>query len=332
MRVSTELRQYLDSIRAELRLAPSSEKEIVGELYTHFEERVSELKETGLSEEEAVREASQSFGSAKAIAGEMNRVHTKSNWAQAIVAAVPHLLLASLFAFHQWDNIAWLSGIFISILCVGVYGWRRNKPTWLFPWLGYALVPFLVVSFILLILLIQALPFLPIKNFAPSWWVWIAAAVYLPVALWLFISIAVQAVRRDWLLASLMALPIPAVAGWLLVVKREGGGVGFSKETFQELEPTIALSFLALASVVVLFIRLTQRRLKAGALLAAGFAILTLIAYSSQGGPNVFNLVALVVVTGALLLGPALLEHKIGHGEHKSDDWGYPVLGQTHSK
>ena len=92
--MSTELRGYLENIRAQLRLAPSSEKEILGEIYTHFEERVIELREAGLSEEEAVEEAARCFGSAKAIAGEMNRVHTKSNWAQAIIAAVPHFLFA----------------------------------------------------------------------------------------------------------------------------------------------------------------------------------------------------------------------------------------------
>jgi hypothetical protein len=328
----TELKRYLDDIRTKLRLAPSSEKEIIGELYTHFEERVEELQEEGLSEEEAVKVVTQRFGPAKAIAGEMNQVHTKGNWAQAIVAALPHLLFALLFALHQWHNIAWLCGIFVSILCVVVYGWRRNKPTWLFPWLGYVLVPLLMVSFILLILLAQALPFLPMKNLALSWWVWIAALVYLPIALWVFISIAVQTIKRDWLLVSLMALPLPAIAVWFLVVRQEGGSLGFSRESFQKLESSIALSFLALASVVMLFIRFTQRSLKVGALLTAGFAILAIVAFSSQASLSFFILVALVLISIALLLGPVLLEHKIGHGDYKTDDWDYPGLEQTSSE
>jgi hypothetical protein len=259
----------------------------------------------------------------------MYQVHNKSNWAQAIVAALPHLLLALLFAFHQWHNIAWLSGVFISILCVVAYGWRRNKPTWLFSWLGYALVPFLIVTFVLLIFVVKALPFLPIKDFAPSWWVWIAAIVYFPIALWLFISIAIRTVKRDWLLASLMALPIPAIAGWLLVVKREGGGLGISQETFKGLEPVIALSFLALASVVMIFTRITQRRIKAGALFIAGFAILGIIAFSSHGELNIINLIAMIVVTGTLLIGPALLEHKVGRYQSEPKDWIYPELEQS---
>ena len=64
----TEAKKCLDKARAHLKLDPSSEKEILCELYTHFEDRVEELEASGLSEEEAVRGSSPKFGSLKTVA------------------------------------------------------------------------------------------------------------------------------------------------------------------------------------------------------------------------------------------------------------------------
>ncbi|HJX70212.1 MAG TPA: permease prefix domain 1-containing protein, partial [Dehalococcoidia bacterium] len=94
--MSTELKHYLDNIKANLELDPSLEKEVLRELYTHLEEKIAELKETGLSDEEADKAAVEHFGLPKAVAGGLNQVHNSSNWSQAIVAALPHLLLALL--------------------------------------------------------------------------------------------------------------------------------------------------------------------------------------------------------------------------------------------
>ena len=51
--MTTVLSHYLDSVRYNLRLDFSSEKEILHELQAHIEDKLQELKETGLSEEEA---------------------------------------------------------------------------------------------------------------------------------------------------------------------------------------------------------------------------------------------------------------------------------------
>jgi hypothetical protein len=313
--VLTELGHHLDRIRANLRLDTSSEKEVLCELYTHFEDRVEELKEAGFSEEEATKAAAQHFGPLKAVAGELNEVHSSINWAQTIVAALPHLLFALLFALHQWSNLSWLSVILISIVGVAIYGWRRNKPTWFFTWLGYALVPLLVIG---VFLLEQALN---LKTFGASWWVWLIVIVYFPLILWLFIHILLQVLRRDWLLGSLMALPVPAIVGWFMTAQWKEESLGESRHPLYSLEPWIVLSFLTLAAIVILFTRLRQRPLKAGALLAAGLAILILIACSSWGSIGFPNLVLLALVTLLLLLGPALLEHKIPHQEVKA--WDY---------
>ena len=302
----TEREHFLDSIKAEMKLSPSSEREILHELATHFEERVEELKGEGLSEEEAAERAAQYLGSAKAIAKELNQVHNPSDWAHAIIAALPHLLFASLFAFHQWSNIALLLVMLAFIIVVAVYGWWRNKPSWFFPWLGYALIPLLAVGFILAILIGQALSLLPAGN-PPSWWVWIATLVYIPIILWFLISLTVQTLQRDWLLGSLMALPFTVLAGWLLALEQQGWSPEKGIQLVYESETWIALSFLFLAGAVILFIRLRERPLKAGALLAAGVAILALVIPSSQGSLGLLSLLILTSVILALLFVPALL-------------------------
>ena len=312
--MSTELKHYLENINSNLELGSSSKKEVLHELYTHFEERIEELKEAGFSEEEAAKTTAENFGSAKTVAGELNQVHSRSNWLQAIVAALPYLLLALLFALHQWHNIPWLLAILISIIGVVVYGWQHNKPAWFFTWLSYALIPLLVVAFILLILLGQALSVLPANDLDHSWWVWIAALVYFPFFLWLLIPIAIQTLKRDWLFVSLMALPIPALAGWFLAVQQGGSLLGYSQHLYK-LEPWIALSLVALAGMVILFALFVQRSLKAGVLLIAGLVIL--IACSTAGNINLPNLTVLTLVTITLLIGPALLGHKMEQRENK---------------
>ena len=47
------LNQYLDSIRENLRLDVNSEEEVIDELQAHIEDEYQEMREAGLSEEEA---------------------------------------------------------------------------------------------------------------------------------------------------------------------------------------------------------------------------------------------------------------------------------------
>lgn len=313
--VSTGPRRYLGDVRTKLRLDSSSKRETLCELYAHFEDQVEELKEAGFSEEEAASIAARSFGPVKEIADELNEVHNRSNWAETLVAALPHFLFATLFALHQWSNIGWLVVILICTVGVAVYGWQHNKPTWFFTWLGYALIPLLVVGFFLLE------HALSMKSLGSAWWVWLLLAVYFPVILWLFIHIVVRVLRRDWLLGSLMALPIPPIVGWFMTAQWKEELLEGGKHTVQSLEPWIALSFLTLAGIVVLFNRLKQRTLKVGALLVCGLAVVILIACSSGGSFGLLNVVVLALIILFLLLGPALLEHKVVDQDAKSPDY-----------
>ncbi len=62
------VRDYLDDIRSHLHLDAVTEKRIISELYTYFEERVEELQQTGVSERDATSTAIESFGRARVVA------------------------------------------------------------------------------------------------------------------------------------------------------------------------------------------------------------------------------------------------------------------------
>ncbi|MEE8619346.1 MAG: permease prefix domain 1-containing protein, partial [Dehalococcoidales bacterium] len=65
--MATILSHYLDTVRANLKLGPSDETEVINELATHIEDSVQELREAGLSEEEAANRCVDLLGSAKLL-------------------------------------------------------------------------------------------------------------------------------------------------------------------------------------------------------------------------------------------------------------------------
>src|SRR4030042_1474619 len=77
-------------------------------------------------------------------------VYSQGSWRQAFFAALPHLLVAALFAMRCWKNTFWLIGMLIAIAGSVIYGWCRGKPAWLFPWLGYCLIPVMAGGILLI--------------------------------------------------------------------------------------------------------------------------------------------------------------------------------------
>jgi len=301
--VTTLLSHYLDSVRDNLRLDHSSETEIIDELETHIQDRVEELKQSGLSEEEATKRCVKLLGSTKLVARQIYEAHSQGTWRQTLLASTPHLFFALLFALNWWYSIGWLSVTIVLILGTAAYGWWHGKPTWLFPWLGYSLLPVVVAGILLLYL--------------PKGWSWLAILLYIPLVFWLLYSITVQTIKRDWLYSSLMLLPAPVIIGWFLAVALEGKFPEYSLERLQHFAPWIGLTFLVLAASVAMFIRLRQRWSKIAVLLISGLLTLTLVAFYTEGslGSPAFSVLILVML--GLFLTPALLERKIRRGEQK---------------
>lgn len=286
---------YLDNLKNYLRLDSTIESDLVRELYTHLEDKSQELKNSGLSEEDAIETAAQFLGHPEVIAQQMYEVYSQGSWRHALFAALPHFLIASLFALHCWQSTIWLSTMLIAIIGTVVYGWCRGKPTWLFPWLGYCLVPVIAVGTLLMRL--------------PGGWAWLAATIYITLALFILISVTKQTIKRDWLFASLMLLPIPLILGWILAL-----GIGDQSLWYEHLHdatPWIASSFAVLAVTVAVFMRIRQRWAKVGALLTPQILILIIVALAAKNTISFWAWLLLILLSLFLLLSPALLEHKI---------------------
>lgn len=125
----TALSHYLESVRENLRLDLSSEREVIHELETHIEDELQELTEAGLSEDEAAKTCVKLLGSAKLVAQQIYEAHSQGTWRQALLASMPHLLFGLLFALNWWHGIGWLLIMLILVLTMAVYGWWHGRPT-----------------------------------------------------------------------------------------------------------------------------------------------------------------------------------------------------------
>ena len=261
---------YLNRFKASLQIDRTIRDGVAEELYTHLQDKSRELEKTGLSKEEAARIAVQSLGSPELIAQQIYETHAQGSWKEAFFSALPHFLVALLFASYYWQNVAFLSIILTLTVGIAIYGWHQGKPIWLFPWLGYYLMPVVVTGILLLNL--------------PQGWGWIAALIYIPLALFAFIYIVRQTARRDWLYASLMLAPMPVIFGWFFTI---GTGSEFLVSDIwiarlQTKAPWIVISFIALAAATIGFIRLKPRRYKIISLFIPPLVILLLVTLASR--------------------------------------------------
>lgn len=300
--------RYLDDVRRQLRLDKGAESEVIRELETHIEDRVSEMENAGLSEEDAAKDCIRLLGSAGLVARQIHEAHSQGTWRQALMASMPHLLVAILFALNWWQGVGWLSIILGLVIGTVWYGWLHGRPIWLFPWLGYMLVPVIGTGLLLMYL--------------PRGWSWIALVAYVPLAFWLVCLVIVQTIRRDWLYVALMLLPVPIVIAWLLVVVRGGWFLGFTVDQLRELANSVGMSFAALAATATIFIRLRQRWLRLSLLLVSGLAILTAIATHAGGKLDFPTFLLLALMTVGLLFSPALVERRL-----RNRDYGVRLTG-----
>ncbi len=300
--MGTAVSHYLEMVSDSLRLDPSAKGEVIRELETHIEDRLDELKKRGLSEEEAADTCVKLLGSAKQVARQIYETHSQGTWKQTLLASMPHLLFALLFALNWWRGIGWLLVTLLLILSVAIYGWSHGKPAWFFPWHGY-LVPVIASGLLLLWL--------------PKAWSWVAIFLYVPLALWLLYSITVQSIKKDWLYNSLMLLPVPTIIAWVLVVEPEGRFSAYSVQHLYQFAPWIGLSFLALGVSVGTFIRLRQRWLKEAVLFISGVLTLAMVAYYAGGRLSLAAFLFLILAMLGLFLVPALLERKVKHSRRQ---------------
>ena len=285
---------YLSILKDQLRLGSEASEDLIRELRGHLEDKAGELHEAGMSEEEASEIATKLLGSPRIIAQQIYEVYSQGSWKQTIFAVLPHFLTAVLFALHLWSNPVWLVVLLTAVIGTVIYGWSRGKPTWLFSWLGFLLVPVIAAGFMLLYL--------------PGGWAWIAALVYVPLAIFILVVVAKQILKIDWLFVSLMVLPVPIVLGWVMVLSAGGD---LSSDALHEAAAGIALSFAVLALAVATFIRVRKRWIKAGALLICSIMVLVVVALVSNNTLGIGAWIFLSLLAVSHLFVPALLERRV---------------------
>jgi hypothetical protein len=266
----SSISHYLHRFKASLKIDHTIRDGVAQELYAHLEDKSRELEENGLSKEEASKIAVQSLGSPELIAEQIYETHAQGSWKEALFSALPHLLVALLFTSYYWRNIVYVSIILALTVGIAIYGWHRGKPIWLFPWLGYYLMPVVVTGILLLSL--------------PQGWGWIAALIYIPLALFVFIHIVRQTARRDWLYASLMLAPMLVTFTWFSSLGR--GNELLASDWTARLQTNalwIVISFVALAAATIAFIRLKPRRYKIISLLIPPLVVLFAVITASGG-------------------------------------------------
>ena len=300
----TSLSQYLDDIRNNLRLDAVDENEVINELQSHIEDEFHEMRDAGLSEEEAAESCIRFFGSAAIIARQIYETHSQGTWKQALLASLPHMLFALLFILNWWQGVGWLIITLGVVLAMALYGWLHGRPVWLFPWRGYYFIPVLVAGILLLYL--------------PAGWSWVAIIIYLPLVAVLIWSVTVQTVKRDWLYSALMTLPVPIVIGWFLAAGKEGEFYKVNLEYIGYFAPGIGLSFLALAATTIAFIRLRQRWLRGVLLILSGFLTLIMVTFYSEGRIGLPLFLGLTLIMLIVLLSPAVVDRRIRRNRQAS--------------
>jgi hypothetical protein len=301
--LSTIITDYLDSVRNNLRLGTSDEKEIITELATHIEDEVQELKKKGLPDDEAASTCIRLLGSAKSVAHQIYEAHSQGSWRQALMASLPHMVFGLVFILNWWQGIASVLVTLILILSVAVYGWWRGKSTWLFPWLGYSLLPVIAAGLSLLYL--------------PEGFAWLAIIVYIPLALWLILRVVSQTIKKDWLYLTLMLLPMPVIIGWFVASEWRVNFNATTLTTISNYGPWVGVSFLALAFGVISFIRIRRRWLKITVLFMTGMITLALISSYAWGRLSFISLLLLLLFLVSIFLVPIFLENGTRSGK-----WG----------
>lgn len=295
--MTQELAQYLESIRTSARLDNSDEPAVMSELEAHMEDKVQELTRSGLSEEEAVKTCIWQMGNIKALARQIYEAYSQGSWKQVAIAAMPHFIFGLLFMLNWWHYPQWLSFALAATLGTAVYGWGHGKPAWVFPWLGYSLLPVIAAGVLLL--------------YIPSNWSFIGIIVYFPLAAWWIFRLVVQTTKKDWLLATMILLPLPIIIGWYLAICPTGKITGDSLDRVNTYAPWIGISFMMLAFTIGTFIRLRQRWLKAGLLAVSGLLTLTVAVFMATGHLDNARFFGPVIGMWGILLVPPLLERQL---------------------
>ena len=302
---------YFGNLGRHLHLEPRQDLLLLPGLQVHVEDRAQELVESGLQAEEAWDRALRDRGASNDVAERFYEVHSSGTWHHTVLAVMPHVLLALMFAMHLWTRPVWVALMLVVALTISVFGWMQGRPRWTYPWLGYCLV----VPIVSWGLAMSAVGYgawgVVIRGSLPLGIpIYVACLAYIAFSLWIVIRIVSKVARPDWVMASLAVLPIPFLAYWFFYFYNGGGALESSGPPLHEVDSSAAVVFLILAGATAVFFRIGRRLVRVALLVITAPSMVILAWFSYQGGPSYVALFTFSAISLALLLRPALFDLK----------------------
>ena len=146
---SEDLERYLSEIASQLNVDPARETDILEEVRSHLEEATTELRASGLGEEESLAAAIDRFGASREVGRMLNRLHGYSLWTKVGLAILPGLfalgsaggLFSALLGSKTGEALGHtgLVGVCLLVIAAGLARERR-LPAWSCPAWGVLLL------------------------------------------------------------------------------------------------------------------------------------------------------------------------------------------------
>jgi hypothetical protein len=300
---------YLSQIRSYLHLDPNTERTIMGELETYFQDKIEDLRTEGVTAADAARLAISSFGKPRKVAKLLYEAHSRGSWLEALIAAQPALLGAALFATHLWSQPLALIPAFSLLLFVTLLGWLKDKPNWLYPWIGFAFAPILAIVFLSRNFVYHSFYSILVGSGISAQHVTLLLFVGLyGVAFWIVLAVVSRILKRDWLMVSYMLLPLPLLGIWIATIDGVGQVLFTAGLRVHQWDRSMVLALLLLSLSAALFMRLRQRLIKVATLLVIGMASTTIASWTVLGADHFFNLLLISAIPISTVLIPAALQ------------------------
>jgi hypothetical protein len=304
-----EAATYLRRLQTHLELEESDKQDIVRELHDHIEDRVEALLRHGVSERRAQRIVLEGLGRPRSFAHLIGQAHLVTGWRDAIVGALPAVLVALLFGTHLWQTPLLALAAGALVFAVTVYGLWLDRPGWFYPWAGVALSLMLLVGYLDYTVLGREFPRLLDGDF--NLWTLFAVAgctLYFPVASGLAVSAVLVAVRRDWLDASILLSPMPGVLVWIISLDHVDGAAN----TYAAMSGTsflLGAIYVIMAFAIVAYLRASSRSRRMFILIASSL-LLTSFGTIVDSHLGLTPLVLRSAILLAFLLSPALVTRR----------------------
>jgi hypothetical protein len=281
--------EYVSFLCSSVRIDSRTRHAIDKEIRAHIQDHAEVLRKSGVDDAEANRKAIESFGNPRELSRDLLIVHSQGTWRDAFLTSLPHLLVALLLTAYYAQSIACMVALLMAA------GWgigqavARKAPPWSFSWLGYCLVPVVVVVFILL--------------GATNWWT-ILGMAYIPCAVLVVVYVVRQTASRDSLYVSLMLSPWVVITAWFMATH------SFSELQNGQLNPPVMLmdgrglvgSFVALAIASFVFARMRPRWAKALALILPLAIVLGYVSFRCWEGMSLYGWVTSTAALAAVSL------------------------------